>query len=213
MAWPASAAFQCKQAGVARLSAAQCCNCPSTQARRGAAATRIRQIREAEAKGEPPPAPMQDKIGFSINGEPWDAEKNPVDTGFPGFVDRWLNGQVARGNANIKRLKHDPAAVKAAVLAAVPTTLFVLVAVFALMLKLAYVFRCRLHMEHLVVALHSHAFLCLARLLVLLVRCPRHFSAGSRSRRCAGPAGWWIPPPMTTPAPPSARDASSAASR
>ena len=76
---------------------------------------------------------MQDKIGFSINGESWDAEKNPVDTGFPGFVDRWLNGQVARGNANIKRLKQDPAAFKAAVLAAAPTTLFVLVPVFALM--------------------------------------------------------------------------------
>ena len=54
-------------------------------------------------------------------------------------------------------------------LSAVPTTLFVLVPVFALMLKLAYVFRRRLYMEHLIVGLHSHAFLCLDLLLVLLV--------------------------------------------
>lgn len=136
---------------------------------RDTAATRIKQIEEAAAKGEPPPAPTQDNINFSVNGEPWDAQKNPIDTWFPGFVDRWLNGQVARGNANIKRLKQDPSAFKDAVLAAVPTTLFVLVPVFALMLKLAYAFRRRLYMEHVVVALHSHAFLCLDLLLVLLV--------------------------------------------
>ena len=136
---------------------------------RDTAAARINQIREAEARGESPPAPTQDNISFSVNGKPWHAEKNPVDTWFPGFVDRWLNGQVARGNANVKRLKQDPSAFKDAVLAAVPTTLFVLVPVFALMLKLAYVFRRRLYMEHVVVALHSHAFLCLALLLVLLV--------------------------------------------
>ena len=93
-----------------------------------------------------------------------------MDTWGPGFVDRWLNNQVARANANIQRLKKDRTAFKDAVLSAVPTTLFVLVPVFALMLKVAYFFRRRLYMEHIVVALHSHAFLCLDLLLVLLVR-------------------------------------------
>src|SRR3546814_1728461 len=37
------------------------------------------------------------------------------------------------------------------------------------MLKVAYVYKRRLYMEHLLVALHSHAFLCLALLLVFLV--------------------------------------------
>ena len=54
-------------------------------------------------------------------------------------------------------------------LSAVPSTLFVLVPIFALMLKLAYLLKHRLYMEHVVVALHSHAFLCLDLLLVLLV--------------------------------------------
>ena len=41
-----------------------------------------------------------------------------------------------------------------------------LVPLFALMLKLAFVFKRRLYMEHLVVSLHSHAFLSLDLLLV-----------------------------------------------
>jgi hypothetical protein len=55
------------------------------------------------------------------------------------------------------------------VLSAVPSTLFVLMPVFALMLKLAYLFKRRLYMEHLIVALHSHAFLCLSLLFVFLL--------------------------------------------
>ena len=41
-----------------------------------------------------------------------------------------------------------------------------LVPLFALMLKLAFVFKRRLYMEHLVVSLHSHAFISLDLLLV-----------------------------------------------
>jgi hypothetical protein len=129
---------------------------------------RIRQLREAAAKGQPPPEPMQDGFNISLGGEPWDAKK-PVDTWLPGFADRWLHQQVKRANDNMKRLKQDPGAFKNAVLSAVPTTLFVLVPLFALMLKLIYLFKRRLYMEHLIVGLHSHAFLCLDLLLILLV--------------------------------------------
>src|SRR3546814_4700084 len=66
-------------------------------------------------------------------------------------------------------MRTDQEAFKNAYLGAMPATLFVLLPVFALMLKVAYVFKRRLYMEHLLVALHSHAFLCLALLLVFLV--------------------------------------------
>jgi hypothetical protein len=49
-----------------------------------------------------------------------------------------------------------------------PATMFVLIPVFAGLLKLFYVFRRRLYMEHLIVALHSHAFMFLGLLLTLL---------------------------------------------
>ena len=137
---------------------------------RETAADRIRQLKKAQAKGEPAPPPIKDGFNFSFNDERWDAKTNPIKVAWlPDFVDDWLNGQVSRANANIDRLKQDPATFKNAVLGAVPTTLFVLVPVFALMLKLAYAFRRRLYMEHLIVGLHSHAFLCLDLLLVLLV--------------------------------------------
>jgi len=137
---------------------------------RETAAERIRRLQEAAAEGKPPPVPMNDNFNFSFNGERWDAKRNPVDIAWlPGFANRWINGQLARAEGNIERLKREPGLFKDAVLSAVPTTLFVLVPVFALMLKLAYVFKRRLYMEHLIVALHSHAFLCLDLLLVLLV--------------------------------------------
>jgi hypothetical protein len=139
------------------------------QAVRETAAKRIHQLRDAAAKGEPAPVPMQEPINISFGGERWDAKK-PIDTWLPAFGDRWLHQQMTRANDNMKRLKQDPGAFKNAVLSAVPTTLFVLVPMFALMLKLAYVFKRRLYMEHLIVGLHSHAFLCLDLLLVLLVR-------------------------------------------
>ena len=135
---------------------------------RDTASARIRQLQEAAAKGQPPPEPMQDNFNISLGGERWDAKK-PVDTWLPGFADRWLHQQVTRANDNVRRLKQDPGAFKNAALGAVPTTLFVLVPVFALMLKLIYLFKRRLYMEHLIVGLHSHAFLCLDLLLVLLL--------------------------------------------
>jgi hypothetical protein len=53
--------------------------------------------------------------------------------------------------------------------AVLPQTLFFLMPLFALLLKVVYIFRRRLYMEHLIVALHSHAFLFLALLLGMLL--------------------------------------------
>ena len=47
-------------------------------------------------------------------------------------------------------------------------TLFIMLPVFALLLKLMFIFKRRLYMEHLIVALHSHAFLMLSILMLIL---------------------------------------------
>ena len=54
------------------------------------------------------------------------------------------------------------------VFSALPPAMFVLIPIFAILLKLFYVFRRRLYMEHLIVALHSHAFMFLSLLLITL---------------------------------------------
>ena len=143
---------------------------------RAQADSRIRRLREAQAAGQPPPPPNVARLRFD-DGD-WDAEKNPIAvTWLPGFANDWLNQQVGRVQKNIPRVQEDPDLFKDAMLGAVPSTLFVLLPVFALMLKVLYVFKRRLYMEHLIVALHSHAFLCLAVLLLFVLSALDHWLA------------------------------------
>ena len=136
---------------------------------------RIAAFRQAEETGGPPPIPRLHRLQFSGN-RPWDAETNPVRiAALPGFANDWINRQIGRLEKNIPRLQEDPDLFKDAVLGAIPSTLFVLLPLFALMLKVAYVFKRRLYMEHLIVALHSHAFLCLALLLMFVAMGLEHW--------------------------------------
>ena len=90
----------------------------------------------------------------------------------PGFANDWLNQAGERARANLRALKREStrnAAIQrmaAGVFSLLPQTMFVMLPLFALILKLFYIFKRRLYMEHLMVALHSHAFMFLS-LLVL----------------------------------------------
>jgi hypothetical protein len=130
------------------------------------AANRIRELQAATASGEPPPPPTPATFSFNDGGN-WDPKTNPLRIGWlPGFANDWVNAQIGRARDNISRMGTDSSRYKDALLGAVPSTLFLLLPLFAVMLKIAYVFKRRLYMEHLIVALHSHAFLCLDLLLV-----------------------------------------------
>jgi len=134
------------------------------------AAERIDALREAAAHGEPPPVPSDDTPSIEFDGTPWDPKTHPAHIGWwPDFANDWLNEQIGHAQSNIGRMKKDPSVFKDAALGAIPSTLFILLPLFALMLKVLYVFKRRLYMEHLIVALHSHAFLCLALLAVFLL--------------------------------------------
>jgi hypothetical protein len=132
---------------------------------------RIAALREAAAHNEPPPVPQDDETNtIEFDGKPWDAKTHPLHVDWwPAFANDWLNREIGRAQSNIGRMKKDPSVFKDAALGAIPSTLFILLPLFALMLKVLYVFRRRLYMEHLIVALHSHAFLCLALLAVFLL--------------------------------------------
>jgi hypothetical protein len=128
---------------------------------------RIAELKAAAARGETPSRARPD-ITFG-DGKPWDAKTNPLTFDWlPSFANHWINDQIARAETNVSRMQDDPSLFKDAVLGAIPSTLFVLLPVFALLLKVLYAFKRRLYMEHLIVALHSHAFLCLSLLLVFL---------------------------------------------
>ena len=155
---------------------------------RSRAANRIAALRDAKEAGKPPPMPVEgedDELpAMSFNGDDWHPVDNPIaEPWLPAFANAWLNDKAGRVQKNIARVSDDPNLYKDALLGVVPTTLMVLLPVFALMLKLAYAFKRRLYMEHLIVALHSHAFLCLALLLL--------FVALALERWVAPQAGFW----------------------
>ncbi len=124
-----------------------------------------------------PPRPLPDGTfvepeeggHISFNGEVWDAKRNPIKVSWlPDATNRWLNSLAQRAENNGKRVDKDPKVIIEAVLSSLPMTLFLMLPVFALLLKLMFIFKRRLYMEHLIVALHSHAFLMLAILLLIL---------------------------------------------
>src|SRR5690606_18403130 len=101
----------------------------------------------------------------------------------------WLAAQDLRIRRNLARLQEDPELLKHAFLSSMPSALFLLVPVFALLLKLAYLGSGRLYLEHLVVAPFSHAFLCLALLGQMLLALRSRWSARGRRRLGPGSTG------------------------
>jgi hypothetical protein len=97
-----------------------------------------------------------------------DGERNKVQLGWLSEgMNAQLNAALAKIAANARRINEDPGPFIEQVLSVAPQTLFFMLPVFALLLKLAYLFKRRLYMEHLLVALHSHSFIAITLLLMI----------------------------------------------
>lgn len=121
-------------------------------------------------EGQPLPEVPEGSL-ISIGGKPFDAETNPVRIDWlPDFANRWFNKKLARAEKNAPRVTQEPELFFTRLIGSVPSALFVLVPVFALLLKFAYIETRRVYLEHLVVALYSHAYLCLCFLAICLVQ-------------------------------------------
>ncbi|MEN1956634.1 DUF3667 domain-containing protein [Luteimonas changyuni] len=143
---------------------------------RSAAANRVVELTgrpAAEGTGDAPPQAERRRMQINLFGHKgeWDAETNPLVIGWwPQFANDWLNRKV--GNLENNMQSFNGAAIDAwlqGAMAAAPSALFLLVPVFALLLKLAYLFTRRLYLEHLVVALYSHTFLLIMLTLAFLL--------------------------------------------
>ena len=156
----------------------------------GQAADRIAQLRKAQAAGSTGaaatrPSPARAKSGppgpgtgpsakpsgplkveadgdWTFNDRPWDEQTNPIDVGWlPDFADRWVNHKIGRAKENLANMDREPDRMMQAFLGSLPTALFLLMPLFALLLKVFYLGSGRLYLEHMVVALYSHAWLLL----------------------------------------------------
>lgn len=163
----------------------------------------LKEVEEAKANGKPPPEDDEadhENFNFDFNGQHWDPEKNPLRIGWlPAFANAKLNAAVARMKDNIPRIRKDPKPFLLGAVSTIPQVLFVLMPLFALLLKIFYIFKRRLYMEHLIVALHSHSFIFLALLLLTLVGLARTW-AHENVPWLAIPLGWitfvlawWLP--------------------
>jgi uncharacterized protein DUF3667 len=127
----------------------------------------------ARAKGEkPPPDPNaeNDEGQLQIDGKPWDPSAHPIKVSWlPAFANAELNDMAGRAKENIVAAKKDPRRLIEAVFSRLPWTLGLLMPLFAVLLKIVYIFKRRLYMEHLMVALHSHAFIFMSLLLLAIL--------------------------------------------
>ncbi len=97
-----------------------------------------------------------------------DGERNKLQLGWlSDGMNAQINVALARIAGNARRISDDPGPFVEQLLSVAPQTLFVMLPVFALLLKLAYLLRRRLYMEHLLVALHSHSFIAITLLLMI----------------------------------------------
>jgi hypothetical protein len=150
----------------------------------GVAASRVKELEQqqpgqaAPASGEPAAAGNEkksapsddDETQWKFNDRPWDERVNPVDVSFlPGFADRWINHKIGRAKNNMERWEDNVDNFVQAFFGAVPTALFLLMPVFALLLKGAYLGSGRRYLEHIVVALYSHAWLLLVLLAMFVL--------------------------------------------
>lgn len=129
-----------------------------------------------------PPAHPVENEAFSggnirLNGHVlWNRQARPLQVGWlPGFANDWLNDLMGNAQEQLHAMNSGSFESQRAarqkfqlgMFSAAPTVLFVLLPVFALLLKVFYLFKRRLYMEHLIVAMHSHAFLMLSMLVLV----------------------------------------------
>ena len=117
-----------------------------------------------------PLAQDNDDNECKFNGRPFDIDTNPIRVSWlPDFVERWINVRAKRTCENLRFADRNGERLFQQFLGAIPTALFLLMPIFALLLKVMYLGSGRTYLEHLVVALYSHCFLLLMLLGLFLL--------------------------------------------
>lgn len=125
---------------------------------------------KAIASDQPTPPDPSSHINIELGGVPWEPTRESTRVSWlPDFLNEKLFAMAQHAKDNIAAAQRSPSRAIAGIFSVLPQTLFVLMPLFALLLKIAYLFKRRLYMEHLMVALHSHAFICMSLLLLVIV--------------------------------------------
>jgi Protein of unknown function (DUF3667) len=99
------------------------------------------------------------------NPEDWDGEINLADENSP----QWLQELDTRAEQNITKLKGDPNEFVETMVSYLPQMMFLLLPLFALLVRLAYLLSPFHYLQHLVFSLHYHSFVYLLYLIAKLI--------------------------------------------
>ncbi|MET0225131.1 MAG: DUF3667 domain-containing protein, partial [Dokdonella sp.] len=107
----------------------------------------LKAKQEAEAKGEKPPLDPnenEENDTLSFDGVPFDPVTHPIAVSWlPAFANAKLNEMAEHGKENVASARKNPAQAVARLFSVLPQTLFVLVPLFAVLLKIFYIFKRR----------------------------------------------------------------------
>jgi hypothetical protein len=110
-----------------------------------------------------------DDDGISFNDKPWDRETNPLIIPLaPDWVNEWVNDEIEESPQKGKEIEANPDLIRDKVFDVLPGTMFVLLPIVALLFKFWYLFAKKYYIEHLIFALHNHAFLFVVGLILIL---------------------------------------------
>jgi len=110
-----------------------------------------------------------DDDAIIIDGTPWNKETNPVIVpGLPQFINNWINNEIEESPQKGRDIEANPGLIVDKVFDVLPIAVFVMLPLVALLFKFWYLFAGKYYVEHLIHALHNHAFLYLIFILTLL---------------------------------------------
>lgn len=133
----------------------------ATQNTQDAAGAEPAATKPPVAQTDSPPESKKKPVTLRLFGkQPWHRQSNPlVIDWLSESSNNWINDQIGVIQSNLGLVRDEPRRLAHAFLQVLPQSLFVLLPIFALLLKLILVFKRRLYMEHLMVAVHSHTFI------------------------------------------------------
>jgi len=145
-------------------------------------------------------------IGFKssdiqFNEKPWDRETNPVNIQWlPDWLNERINDEIERSPQKAEQINANPNLIVDKVFDILPATMFILLPVVALIFKFWYLFAKRYYIEHLIFALHNHAFLFVSLTLILLAEVGKTLFAANGHQAATEAMSWvmivigaWIP--------------------
>lgn len=124
--------------------------------------------RDRSAPDEPE-APTEDDFPIKFNDEEWDRETNPlIIPGMPDSFNEWINDEIEKSPQKAKEIEENPNIIVDKIFELLPATMFIMLPIVALLFKFWYLFARKYYIEHLIHALHNHAFLFVVLTITLL---------------------------------------------